>query len=212
MEKLIKKIKITARLELLTGLYIGDSKENVQIGGLDSSVIRRKDNNQPYIFGSSLKGKLRSLLERSMGISDFKNHNNSISILFGSTDNSSRILVRDSYLTEKSEETLSDSDFIDIPYAEVKVENTIDRVTGMAKSGLRTFERVPAGAEFNIEMIINIHENDDENELIATLRNAKKMLELDYLGGSGSRGYGQIKFHDWNEDPFVLEDILNGEL
>src|SRR5690554_7764891 len=60
-----------------------------------SSVIRRKDNNQPYIPGSSLKGKLRSLLERSMGISDFKNHNNSISILFGSTDNSSRILVRD---------------------------------------------------------------------------------------------------------------------
>ena len=211
MKKLEKKIKVTSTLELLSGLYIGDSKENVQIGGLDSSVIRRKDNNEPYIPGSSLKGKLRSLLERKAGINDFKNNNNSISQLFGNTESASQIIVRDSYLTPESSEQLQTSEFLDIPFTEVKVENTIDRITGRAQSGLRTLERVPAGAQFNVEIIINILEGDDEQALLTTLKEAKELLELDYLGGSGSRGYGQVKFQEWKEDTNLLDKILSDE-
>lgn len=206
-KKLIKKIKIAANLELLSGLYIGDSKENVQIGGIDSSVIRRKDNNQPYIPGSSLKGKLRSLLERREGISDFKNHGNTISQLFGNTEAASQIIVRDCYLSKESVTKLEASEFLDIPFTEVKVENTIDRITGRAQSGLRTLERVPAGAEFEVEMIINVFEGDDEQALLSTLKSAVGMLELDYLGGSGSRGYGQVKFHNWKESTKDLANI-----
>jgi CRISPR-associated protein Csm3 len=83
-----------------------------------------------------------------------------------------------------------------MPYSEIKFENTIDRVRGVTvKGGIRQFERVPAGAEFNIEFIINIFEGDDENALLQTFKNGIKLLENDYLGGSGSRGYGQVKVH-----------------
>ena len=40
IKKLAKKIEITANLEVLTGLHIGDSKENVEIGGVDIPVVR----------------------------------------------------------------------------------------------------------------------------------------------------------------------------
>ena len=68
--KLIEKIKYTASLTCITGLHIGNSNETAEIGGVDIPVVRRKDNNQPYIPGSSLKGKIRSLLEQSKGASE----------------------------------------------------------------------------------------------------------------------------------------------
>ena len=71
MGKLVKKIKIHTTIELLTGLHIGGSKESVEIGGIDLPVIKIvTKNNQPYIPGSSLKGKMRCLLEQSEGASE----------------------------------------------------------------------------------------------------------------------------------------------
>jgi CRISPR-associated protein Csm3 len=81
-----------------------------------------------------------------------------------------------------------------MPFTEIKAENSINRIKGTAEAP-RFFERVPAGAEFNIEFIINIFEGDDENALLQTFKNGIKLLENDYLGGSGSRGYGQVKVH-----------------
>jgi CRISPR-associated protein Csm3 len=207
--KLIKKISISCDIKLHTGLHIGDSKENVQIGGVDNSVVRRKDNNQPYIPGSSLKGKLRSLLERANGENAdnrFKDTGGNVSKLFGSTENSqinlkgnaSRLIVRDAYLTEASVTSMNESEFMDVPYTEVKFENTISRVLGKADNP-RQQERVPAGAVFHANMVVNIFENDDQDELMKELRKGFKLLELDYLGGSGSRGYGQVTFENWQE-------------
>ena len=70
MEKLIKKIKITTTIEVKTGLHIGGSSESVEIGGIDNPVIKvaTKDS-QPYIPGSSIKGKMRCLLEQIRGAS-----------------------------------------------------------------------------------------------------------------------------------------------
>ena len=68
MEKLVKKIKIQTSITLVTGLHIGGSSDNVEIGGIDNPVIKLATReNQPYIPGSSLKGKMRCLLEQAAG-------------------------------------------------------------------------------------------------------------------------------------------------
>jgi len=59
---------------------------------------------------------------------------------------------------------------------------------------------VPAGAKFNLNMVLNIFEGEDENELKKTLNDAIQLLENDYLGGQGSRGYGQVKFENLKEE------------
>lgn len=201
MKQLVKKIKINTSITLITGLHIGGNSENVEIGGIDTPVIKLASKGDvPYIPGSSLKGKMRCLLEQTEGASNV-GLNKDINNLFGITKNDSvgikdnlpsKLIVRDAILTEDSKSYLLGCDNLDMPYTENKYENTIDRVT--AKANPRNMERVPAGAEFNAEFIINVWDDDDENELIAMFEKGIRLLENDYLGGSGSRGYGQIKF------------------
>lgn len=201
MEKLAKKIKINTTITLLTGLHIGGSKENVEIGGIDLVVIKlaTKDN-QPYIPGSSLKGKMRCLLEQTKGASKV-GENAIVNKLFGSIEDKelksktqpSKIIVRDAYLTQESVEKFDNNPWLDMPYTENKFENTIKRVEGVAEHP-RQIERVPAGAEFAVEFIINVWDDDNEKELLQMLEHGIALIESDYLGGSGSRGYGQVKF------------------
>lgn len=199
MEKLIKKIKINTTLTLLTGLHIGGSGDSVEIGGIDNPVIKiaTKDN-QPYIPGSSLKGKMRCLLEQMAGSAQVGG-NKEINNMFGyqKTNQPSKIIVRDSFLTEKSAETLRSNDNLDMPYTEAKWENVIDRVKGTAEHPRQT-ERIPAGVTFDVEFIINVWDNDNADNLVKMLKKGINALENDYLGGSGSRGYGQIKFSTLN--------------
>ena len=215
MEQLVKKIKITTTIELLTGLHIGGSKENVEIGGIDLPVIKlATKENQPYIPGSSLKGKMRSLLEQANGITkhgEIGNDHGAIRQLFGFTEGSknsqpSRLIVRDAMLTPESKTMLEGSDNLDMPFTENKFENTIDRVKGTAGSP-RQIERVPAGAEFKAEFIINVWGDiKDEQTMLNTFKDGIAMLTNDYIGGSGSRGYGQIIFKNWNATQFESPD------
>ncbi len=223
--KLKEKIIIKGTLTLLSGLHIGDSKENVEIGGVDSPIIRRKDNNQPYIPGSSLKGKIRSLLEVTMGEGinskgetsfDYDNYSTEkgklLATLFGSAGNHgtpARILVREASMTEKSAQTLYDSEFTDMPYTEVKFENVINRLNGTAEHP-RQIERVPAGAVFSVEFVINVMEDADADKFIALLKSGIDLLEHDYLGGSGTRGYGQVKINLDAPIRKTAEAYLNG--
>ena len=62
--------KITCTIELVTGLHIGAESAAMRIGGTDNPVIKNPTNNYPYIPGSSIKGKMRSLLEWYVGIVD----------------------------------------------------------------------------------------------------------------------------------------------
>ena len=143
---------------------------------------------------------MRCLLEQAAGAPkvglDTKVNN-----LFGITDSKtnntsnqpSKIIVRDAILSDDSKKMLLDCDNLDMPYTENKYENTIDRIT--AKANPRNMERVPAGAVFNAEFIINVWDDkDDEKNLLELFEKGIRLLENDYLGGSGSRGYGQIKF------------------
>jgi CRISPR-associated protein Csm3 len=206
MATLEKKIFIAAKMRLLTGLRVGDSKEKVEIGGVDAPVVRRKDNNEPYIPGSSLKGKIRCLLELMAGENgDSKCLNNGklICRLFGAAENKnsnlnswqSRLLVRDAFLTPEWAEKLRNSAYTDMPYTEIKWENSINRLTGTADAP-RQFERIPAGAEFEVHFVINCFEGENHAEMVALLKNGLQVLADDYLGGSGTRGYGRVEFFD----------------
>ena len=201
MKQLVKKIKINTSITLITGLHIGGNSENVEIGGIDNPVIKLASKGDvPYIPGSSLKGKMRCLLEQAAGAPKV-GLDEKVNNLFGITENKaintsnqpSKIIVRDAMLSDESKKMLLDCDNLDMPYTENKFENVIDRVKGIAQHPRQT-ERVPAGAEFCAEFIINIWDDDNEQEMMALFEKGIRLLENDYLGGSGSRGYGQIKF------------------
>lgn len=201
--KLEKKIIYTGTITLKTGLHIGGTNAALNIGGPDKFVVRNPINNIPYIPGSSLKGKMRSLVEIANGETNggkpTNNPEHKAGKLFGiSGDNDkskpSRLIVRDAELDVNA----CDFSNTDLPYTESKTEVAIDRVT--AKANPRTFERVPAGAKFKLNMVLNIFEGENEAELKETLAQAIRLLEDDYLGGHGSRGYGQVKFEDLKEE------------
>ena len=194
--KLEKKVLYTGTITLKTGLHIGGSNAALNIGGPDKFVVRNPINNIPYIPGSSLKGKMRALVEIANGETNngkpTNDPNSKAGALFGiSGDNEkskpSRLIVRDAELDINA----CDFSNTDLPYTESKTEVAIDRVT--AKANPRTFERVPAGAKFKLNMVLNVFEGEDEAALKKTLNQAIELLEDDYLGGHGSRGYGQVK-------------------
>ncbi len=202
--KLEKKVIYKGTITLKTGLHIGGTNASLNIGGPDKFVVRNPLTNIPYIPGSSLKGKMRSLVEIANGETNggkpSNNPKSKAGQLFGTAGDSaenrpSRLIVRDAELDLSKPEMFDNTD---LPYTESKTEVAIDRVT--AKANPRTFERVPAGAKFKLELVLNVFENEDEKGLKATLNQAIKLLEDDYLGGHGSRGYGQVKIELENPD------------
>jgi CRISPR-associated protein Csm3 len=196
------KLKITATLHLQTGLHIGGSSEFAPIGAVDSSVIRDPYSKQPIIPGSSLKGKIRSLLRRNEGTVDSKNESNCLKRLFGTADDEvlpSRLQFFDIKMTSKSVEELEHLD-MDTYLGEIKFENTINAITGAANP--RQIERVPAGARFIFQLVYNITDETQINEDMEKLSEGIQLLQWDYLGGSGSRGYGRVVFKDWHVDSF----------
>lgn len=237
--KLLGKVVIRGIIEAKTGLRIGGSTVGLDIGGVDNPVIKDAKG-KPYIPGSSLKGKMRSLLEKAEGLASEDKRvwvvKNRVSIhmcndpdcvvcnIFGRTNgyqekvtgekieitttSPTRLIVRDAVLIENSitEEMKKN---LDLEYTEVKFENSIDRITSAANP--RQNERVPAGAQFEFEMIYNIFDEKDKENLKHVFK-TMRLLEDDYLGSSGSRGYGKVEFKDvkiyWNS----IKDYESGKL
>lgn len=218
---LLKKIIIKGKIKAETGLAIGGSNTAMGIGGVDKGVIRNLVTNQPYIPGSSLKGKMRSLLEMSYGeigekpMGAVKNgptevDSHKAAKLFGTASNTdhadrerkggfqhaSRVIVRDAYLSDKQGSDNKDIDAFfkqtDLLYTEVKTEVVIDRITSKAMP--RQMERVPAGAQFDFELVLNIFDDDSEKQLLSDIFASLQLVQNDYIGGSGSRGSGQVSF------------------
>ena len=111
----------------------------------------------------------------------------------------SRLIARDAFMTRKSKEELADKMEPGMLFAEVKQEVSINRRSGTASpAGPRPMERVPAGAEFHLRMAIRIFQGDDEDKLVSFIEEGFGMLMDDYLGGSGTRGYGKVNITDIN--------------
>ncbi|MBL1215636.1 MAG: type III-A CRISPR-associated RAMP protein Csm3 [Ignavibacteriae bacterium] len=201
--KLIAKYFIKGQIKAVTGLHIGGSKTALDIGGIDSNVIKNASG-IPYIPGSSLKGKLRSMLAKEDGSEKPENDNKTIKEIFGESPSASnkeglitRIIVRDSILSNAYEMLNKEGEFseLELDYTEGKWENTIDRKTGTAAgAGPRQIERVPAGAIFDFELIYNVFDDNKKEEHLTEIKKAIRLLQDDYIGGSGSRGYGKIEF------------------
>jgi len=206
--KLSSKIIIKGEVIVETGLLIGGSSSSLEIGGTDKQVVRNPITKKPYIPGSSLKGKMRSLFELSRGQVDFDantkafgptlNPKHEAAQLFGyikkrgdamAKQQPSRLIVRDGEL--QNPDYLANTELL---YTEIKAENSIDRIT--AEANPRFFERVPKGARFGLNMVINVFEDDENGEnFLDWVFEAMKLVQDDYLGGCGSRGNGQIVFN-----------------
>lgn len=215
------KIKITAVIHLETGMHIGGSSDFAPIGAVDSPFIRNPYNNQPIIPGSSLKGKIRTLLAKSYAdgyiLNDIADDNDKIQRLFGMTRQNAaraaRLQFSDCDMTRDSVAYLESLD-LDTYLGEAKYENSIDRISATANP--RQIERVPAGAEFNFSLIYNVENDQELIEDMTLLANGIKLLTLDYLGGSGSRGYGRVSFKNFKVASFSLnskmQDLLASKI
>jgi CRISPR-associated protein Csm3 len=219
----MKILTLSGNIEVLTGLHIGGSDDTMKIGGVDNGVIKVYDRELkrevPYIPGSSLKGKIRSLLEWNYGVAqlndgkpfgsdvlkkyenthlkDKKQELENFLKLFGDSSSENkfgmtRAIFSDCFLVDK--ENIDE-------IREVKTENMIDRSKGTAKHPRQT-ERVAPGVEFGFEIRVKVLDGDDEEKMKKIIEKGLKLLELDYLGGNGSRGYGRVKIHykDWKNE------------
>jgi CRISPR-associated protein Csm3 len=211
------RVFLSFNLRTLTGLHIGGSDVGVEIGGIDKTVIRDVLSNQPYIPGSSLRGKMRSLTEKYQGKPQNKPigrasihtcmHKEeylrcSVCQVYGvpaekGFNSPTRLVVRDVHLEPASAERLHNEAHTDLPFTEIKTEVAIDRITSVANP--RRMERVPRDVVFGpAEMVYSVYAGGDcdpardiENLRVVVL--GLKLLEDDYLGGLGSRGSGRVK-------------------
>ncbi len=191
---LIGKIKITGTIKTLSGLHIGGSQTSLEIGTVDNAVIKTSKG-EPYIPGSSLKGKLRNMLARAAGSKDVANDIKLetedtdikyIAKLFGTPQNEKQNSGSEALLK------IQDCFIVENTGVEVKMENSIQRLTGEANP--RPLERAVIGSSFSLNMTLDVYDENIIESCFGELALAIKLLELDHLGGGGSRGNGKVKF------------------
>jgi CRISPR-associated protein Csm3 len=222
--KLIGKLILEGVMHCETGLHVGAGKGSLEIGGSDNPVVKDAFG-RPYVPGSSLRGKLRSLLEQSSGLAvpselvylsrrkgqEVRIHqsdrpDDEICLLFGRNPGRmervqgetlettqatpARLAVFDAPLDPESI-TPQMREALDDELTEVKSENAIDRITSQANP--RTLERVPAGARFQMRLVMDVLCEEDA-PLFARVLEGLRLLEDDSLGGGGSRGSGRVSF------------------
>lgn len=214
--------QITGTLVLKTGLHIGGGDTEMRIGGIDNQVVKDPLTGLPYIPGSSLKGKMRSLLEWKLGLVSPESQGKPFSFkqlqlnevdsdkgkllkLFGGAPDKdhddkinaigpTRLAFWDCPLSTQWKENTLDARHL-LP-TEAKSENSINRIAGVADSP-RFTERVIAGAEFDFRLNLKVVDGED---LLPLLLQGLALLQADSLGGPGSRGYGKIEFRNLKVD------------
>jgi len=230
------------KLRIITGLHIGSSDDTMKIGGIDSSVVKReiysnsdgtinydgtgKKITEPYIPGSSIKGKIRSLLEHSFGLireqkqilkdkagkpidtnfmnkindTNLKKKANIIITLFGESAGSG-----DTNNTKITRAVFRDT-FLTATSRKQYLEDKIKLSEEKAENTInrvtvtanpRFMERVPAGVEFDFEYVLRDFVEDKKLPLEKTLELGLLLLQNDTLGGGGSRGNGKIEFEKY---------------
>ena len=185
------KIQIRGIVELKTGMHIGGSEAFAAIGAVDSPVIRDIQTGKPMLPGNEKITQPDCDHERILRV-------------FGSSKKGdirpSRILVSDMFLANGEELKSMGIQ----TYTEVKFENSISRTTGVANP--RQIERTVRGSKFDLDIIYEVTNEETKDEIIEDfelIAEGLKLLEYDYLGGSGSRGYGKVSFNNLNAKAVV---------
>ena len=189
------KLLIECELVTITGMHIGGTDTFSAIGAVDSPVIRDPRTGRPIVPGSSLKGKLRSLLARSLSqdienMPDFNEDEEAIQLLFGSSNpvRAARAQFADCFLINFDEMKQTG-------LTEVKTENAIRRSDSIANP--RQIERVVSGVKFGVRITYNKVDDQKTQEDFRLLAKGIKLLQMDYLGGHGSRGSGRVSFRNF---------------
>ena len=197
------KILIQCELLVCTGMHIGDSSAFSAIGAVDSTVVRDPLTGLPIVPGSSLKGKLRTLLARSLSgdLCNMPKHDDDderIKRLFGSSKpvQAARLQFSDCFVANAAEMRR-------VGITEVKAENGISRADSVANP--RFIERVSRGTVFQVNVVYDIADDAQVAEDLALLAKGMKLLQLDYLGGHGTRGSGRVSLRDFTVTPFEAE-------
>jgi CRISPR-associated protein Csm3 len=197
------------------GLAVHGGDSGLEIGSTvepNLRVILNPRTGYPYIPGSSLKGKLRSTLEKILGKYDAQKGTPCacgkadcpVCVIFGAARATSfvmpsaptRIVVRDAQLTKEAQEVWNAAVRDKKPALELKTESLSNRATGAATHP-RTGERVPPGAEFLGEIVLREFAGDDGAKYVETLQKVMKFVaETDGVGSGISRGSGKVSFHD----------------
>ena len=233
--KLTGIYRISGEIRLETGLHIGGDEAGIEIGGNDNPIVRDITTGNPYIPGSSLKGKMRYLLEWYTGrvskdgkVYDGKNlsresENDLLLNVFGGTAGGNgrkgptRITVKDIFLSEDSEKEVKRMKERTGTDTELKTENSINRLDSSANP--RNLERVPRNLVFDLKINFKVLNIDKKDEIKKIIKEGLKLVEIEGLGGSVSRGSGQIKFEnlkienlfDGQEENLDLNDIKLGD-
>ncbi len=233
--KLTGIYRISGEIRLETGLHIGGDEGVIEIGGNDNPIVRDITTGNPYIPGSSLKGKMRYLLEWYTGrvskdgkVYDGKNlsresENDLLLNVFGGTAGGNgrkgptRITVKDMFLSEDSEKEVKRMKERTGTDTELKTENSINRLDSSANP--RNLERVPRNLVFDLKINFKVLNIDKKDEIKKIIKEGLKLVEIEGLGGSVSRGSGQIKFEnlkienlfDGQEENLDLNDIKLGD-
>ncbi len=207
------KIQITGEIEVKTGMHIGGSAAFAAIGAVDSPIIKDVRTNLPIIPGSSLKGKMRTLLAKAYNdkvASKPDDDAECLLRLFGCAKKEhvkrSRVLISDMLMINADELRQQGLQSL----TEIKFENTINRATAVANP--RQIERAIRGSSFGLDIVYEVENRDEVIEDMEILAEGFKLLQYDYIGGSGSRGYGKIAFKNLNAEVVVGEldeDIIN---
>lgn len=216
------KLILDAELHCETGLHIGAGKGTLEIGGADNPVVKDAFG-RPYIPGSSLRGRLRSLLEQANGsradmiylsrrrgqevrIHQSDRPDDEICLLFGR--NPGRVERVSGDGGEQAHATPARLTIYDAALDPESItpqmrESLDDEITEVksenavdritSQANPRTLERVPAGARFRVRMVLDVL-CDEDRELFPRVVEAMRMLEDDALGGGGSRGSGRVRF------------------
>jgi len=219
--KWTKLVQLSFQIKLEEGLQIRGSGGGLEIGGVDPNltVIRNPATGEPYIPGSSLKGKLRSVLEKAEGkLNDGDpckcgDVDCPICTIFGAHMNTkaqscpTRIVVRDAPLSLESQKQFHEDRKAGKPVFEEKTENTIDRKSGTAKNP-RTGERVLPGTKFDGKILLHVYAGDDEKKMVDFIRRGLGLIqEASSLGAGGSRGYGKVSFLNLEEKILNVAEI-----
>ncbi len=194
------KILIHCKLIVCTGMHIGDSSAFSAIGAVDSQVVRDPLTGLPIVPGSSLKGKLRTLLARSISgdIQHMPRHDDDderVKRLFGSSSpvRAARLQFSDCFVSNADEMRR-------VGITEVKAENGINRADSVANP--RFIERVSRGTAFAVNIVYDIADETQITDDLALLAKGMKLLQLDYLGGHGTRGSGRVSLRDFRITAF----------
>ena len=211
------KILISCNLVVRTGLHIGAASGFSAIGAEDSPVVRDPLTGYPVVPGSSLKGKLRTLLSHELDEGwqrDTQKYKNCwdadppvIKRLFGSSNpiQAARLQFADCPIVlDASAET---RDLKPSGTTEVKVENSITRdwYKENGRANPRQIERVIPGISFAVRIVYDARKGIEAKETVEDLgylATAMRLLQRDYLGGHGSRGSGRISFLNFKLSPY----------